>query len=530
LFKKAYSKEVVMKNYFATLPVLFFAAWPSFAADSNGYTAQYECRSGGPKCNVDVVALASQACQQTITSSTSPKNDWSAVNWSNDVICIQAGDHTARGTLGIQVSGTESKRKVLRYFRPNDTNDNPWKQDIANRAKIRNISINGAGYWIFDRLTVDGNGSSNEGIQLVQNSGVHHLILNRMLIQNLNSSLIEMHSNNGPEITVQNSVIRSTITRNDGGENMCIELGNVKRARIVNNEIYDCDKSISSGDGNNSILDAKIENNDLYVSSDSHTDCNGRYTPSDPNAACATTEAIVSLKSGGTASQPVEIIHNRFWGARVSDTTLIGGGNAGEAPAISISANYVTQAHYVLLLNNIIWDVQAGISNWWGTPNHTSIIGNIIYGVKRYHSYWESYAMRLHDMDKIEVYLNSIIGADATWLNFSSTVTNADIRCNVVVDSGPILTGGTGFGVQADDNVFFNTPLFEVNSQKRSKYFSNASDAKTGTYCFNSRLLTGPERVCIPNVVPTSASPHLASCPSSIGSRLDIGINDKPPY
>ena len=50
---------------------MFMAAWPSFAADRNGYTAQYECRAGGPNCNVDVATYVAHACDQTITSADS---------------------------------------------------------------------------------------------------------------------------------------------------------------------------------------------------------------------------------------------------------------------------------------------------------------------------------------------------------------------------------------------------------------------------------------------------------------------------
>jgi hypothetical protein len=75
-----------MTKYFAAL-LIFLAAWPSHAADLNGYTAQYECRAGGPNCNIDVVTLTNQACQQTIN----PGDAWNTINWSNNVICIASG-------------------------------------------------------------------------------------------------------------------------------------------------------------------------------------------------------------------------------------------------------------------------------------------------------------------------------------------------------------------------------------------------------------------------------------------------------
>ena len=62
---------------------MLFVAWPSFAADPNGYTAQYECRAGGQYCNVDVTALGSRAdlcerrhpCGAPTVNSTLPLQD-----------------------------------------------------------------------------------------------------------------------------------------------------------------------------------------------------------------------------------------------------------------------------------------------------------------------------------------------------------------------------------------------------------------------------------------------------------------------
>ncbi|MEK7382711.1 MAG: hypothetical protein AAB262_05430 [Elusimicrobiota bacterium] len=61
--------------------VMLLAAAPARAADLNGYTALYECRAGGPNCDVDVAALAALPCDQIITAATAPATDWSAINW-----------------------------------------------------------------------------------------------------------------------------------------------------------------------------------------------------------------------------------------------------------------------------------------------------------------------------------------------------------------------------------------------------------------------------------------------------------------
>lgn len=490
---------------------------PVFAADQNGYTARYECRAGGPSCDVDVAALGARTCDQVVTAST----PWSSINWSNNTICLQADDHTAKGVLTIptSASGSASNYKVLRYYRSGDTNDNPWAQ--SQRATLKGIRIDGADYWLIHRVTINGNGSnSNSGLELTMNGGASNIIVNKILAENFQYSIIRTFDN-GPNITLQNSVIRKTIVHPDY-ENQCIELDSTSRARVVNNEVFDCNKAISSGNGDPTLLDAKIENNDLYVSQDAHTDCAGNHQPGGP---CATNEAIISFKTGGTAAEPVEIIHNRIWGARSGDGTLMGNYNWGEAPSISLSqAPEGYDANYVLVKNNIIWDAQAGISNWWGTPDHVSIIGNIIYDIQK-RTQWDVFPIRLNRMENVEVYLNTIVDSPETWLKLSGDVRETDVRCNVSINSGAIM-GTVSSSTQIENNAFYNTPVHATGAPELSISRQNAADAQHQNYCFYRKLQTGAEQVCIPNAKPTTSSPHLKACAANVGSRSNIGIND----
>ena len=518
-------KEVVMTKYFAAL-LTFFIAWPSIAADLNGYTAQYECRAGGPNCNVDVAALGNRSCDQTIAAST----PWSSINWSNSTICLENGDHTSKGTLTIPSSanGTSGNYKVLRYTRSGDTNDDPWNQSTGNRVKLRGVSINGADYWIIHRLTIDGDGASNFGIHYVKNSGVTNIIVNRLLVEDFSMTIVATE-NNGPNITIQNSVIRNAHVTPTAEYN-CIELSSASGVRIVNNEIYDCNKAISSGDGNPSIPDAKIENNDLYTSPAVYTDCNGNYTPWNPNSVCAAMEAIISLKTGGLSNQPVEIIHNRLWGARTGDGVAMSEGNTGEAFSISLTSNPNDPsgygAHYVLVKNNIIWDAQAGISNWWGTPHHVSIIGNIIYKIRAFDPRFSTFPIRLRRMDRVEVYLNTIIDSPETWIDVHNTdVTNSDIRCNIAITSGGNY-GGASSTTEIANNAFYGVPMFTTDMAETNIAMSNVSDAANVEYCFNRKLRTGAEKFCIPNARSTTTSPHYQACNNTLGTRTGIGIDD----
>lgn len=506
----------LLKRLFALSPLCLLTNI-ALGADQNGYTAQYECRAGGAYCNVDVSHLANRACDQVIT----PSMPWSSINWSNNTICLQAGDHTAKGVLDIPSSanGSSNNYKVLRYYRSGDTNDNPWSQ--SQRATLKGVRVNGSDYWLFHRIAIDGNGSNtHSGFELTMHGGANNIIVNRILAENFQYSIVRTF-NNGPNITIQNSVIRKTVVHPEY-ENQCIELDSTSRARVVNNEISDCNKAISSGNGDPSLLDAKIENNDLYVSEDAHTDCAGNRMPGGP---CATNEAIISFKTGGTAAEPIEIIHNRIWGARSGDGTLMGNYNWGEAPSISLSqAPEGYTANYVLVKNNIIWDAQAGISNWWGTPNHVSIIGNIIYDIKR-RTQWDVFPIRLNRMENVEVYLNTIIDSPETWLKLSGEVRETDVRCNVSLNSGRLM-GTVSSSTQIENNAFYNTPVYSTGNPSSNISSQNASDARHEAYCFYRKLQTGAEQVCIPNARPTTASPHFQACAASVGSRPNIGIND----
>src|SRR5262245_33000136 len=57
-----------------------------YTADQNGYTAEYECATGGAHCNINVTGLAAQACGQIVETGTA----WASINWSNTVICLRA--------------------------------------------------------------------------------------------------------------------------------------------------------------------------------------------------------------------------------------------------------------------------------------------------------------------------------------------------------------------------------------------------------------------------------------------------------
>ena len=151
-----------MAKYFAALLIMFFVAWPTHAADLNGYNALYECRAGGPNCNVDVATLTNTACDTTITTADSMATITSKLA-NNRFICVQNGNYVSKGRWELPNRGTAGARKVLRYTRTGDNDDEPWNQSEANRAILHSIYTPGTNYWILHRLTIDRNQTTTGG-------------------------------------------------------------------------------------------------------------------------------------------------------------------------------------------------------------------------------------------------------------------------------------------------------------------------------------------------------------------------------
>lgn len=514
-----------MKRLFACTLMLFAAA-PTLAADANGYTARYECRAGAPVCNVDVAQIVQRNCDQIVTPST----PWSAINWSNNTICIQNGDHTAKGVLVVSASGSASSRKVLKYYGANDSSDDPWSP-THSPAKLSGIQINGADYWIIHRLTVDGNwSSSNPGINFVNSSDADYNIINRVLVQNFDETLVLIGYGGNDDNTIQNSVLRNT-KPNITHENQCIALrGGSINKRVVNNEIYNCNKATFAEEGYSPHGGLVLENNDVYLTSDRYTDCNGNYTPNGP---CSDTEGVAFDSKGGATSGNIgRIINNRAWGMRPGDKNLSQSGGGWAVSLSNVTDTYPGDGtDYFLIQNNIFGDMDLAIWNYYNGPGHNSIVGNLIYDVYD-HGGQVQYStdqggISFKWLANSEIYLNTFVNARPIIHSWGSG-TNNDIRCNVFVGGGA-KTGSFADGTQVDGNAFYGVASTTTGTSTSNITYSNAADAKMESYCFYRKNRTGAERICVPNARPTATSPHLKACGSDIGTRPDVGINNTYP-
>jgi hypothetical protein len=387
-----------------------------------------------------------------------------------------------------------------------------------------------------------------------------NIIVNRVLIESFGSWITTDDSSNH---VIQNSVIRS-FKKGAGRDIGCINLGNVTNVYIVNNEIYNCTDGVVATDGAPSTAGSVIENNDFYVS--------GSYVSG--TKTCV--ENAVDIKSGGTAANPVRVIHNRAWGFYMTDTSCGGTGSSGAAMAAHCP-NCVS-ANYVLFQNNIITGSASGIvTSNPGTQNH-SLIGNILYDISNVNEPNWQYPMLTSKASNSEMYFNTAIVANRTFAGGP----NDDVRCNVFIDSGS--TAGTvdaggqkdyqtyyGTATAGESNVKGNytlnlesgwtlcTTLGCTSTQDTTGYsvgdiVRHSADPKTdctsatdsdcflykvtsvgvsgqvqavrGPYTFYRKLRTRPEQVFIPYARAHSSAPENHTCPSTTGNRTGIGINN----
>jgi len=492
-------------------------ALPALAADLNGYTAQYECRAGNLNCDVDVNTIVNRPCDATITTADSistinNKLD-TTVDANNDdsiVICANAGDYRLIGIgqryynpqVIISVDGTA---RVWRVLRLTPRGDDPWNIPIAQQAIFRKIDVLGS-YWIIHRLSFKTGGTFSSLLRIGENKDVGNIIADRIFLES------GTFTNRGSKkiVTLQNSVLKRNFWQGRAGQDrQCVRGsgGNVD-FHIVNNEVYDCGDNILLQSGGTPPAPGwypgtVIENNDLYQTSYSYCDSDG--TPN-PNGLYSAGENAIDIKSGGVPNNILRVINNRMWGFKRTDTSCASTGSGGNA-VITHGAT-----RYTLIKNNIIFDTVGGFATPNSGTSKISLVGNVINS--------ETTGMsNLRKSNDDEFYMNTFYDTPE-WI--SSGGSGHDAQCNVLINAGT-----QSSGVQADNNVYYNTPGQLKNPGTNDLVFQSVSDAKNEDFCFYRKLRTNPELYCIPNLKPTTQSPHNNLCPNGVGSRTSKGIDDR---
>jgi len=431
--------------------------------------------------------------------------DWNNINSSSKrIFCVKPGDYTGVGKITLTASGVSSNKRYLRYYDPADPSGktHPVKMIESKRAVVQQLEFSGGAYWVVDGLTA--RRSSGGALVLFANvTGTNFNIVNRILAEGGGSGQIDFKGP-GTDNTIQNSVIRKTVLVPQRDIH-CVWVGpGSTNARIVSNEIVDCagDGIQTHRNGSDGVI---IADNDIYLTSAMYRNVNGE------ERACA--ENALDFKGGSrvtgqtTSDKWMRVENNRIWGFRRTYTNCGGDGSAGEA------VNMHGSARNIFFKGNIVFDSPYGVSSPNTSPTNNSLIDNLFYDIKN---------ISIADLGKAqkwEVYLNTIVQTPK-WISGAKSV--HDIRCNILVSAGA--AGGSG---GADYNVYYNTP--GRLSGGSDLVFTNAADSKNTDFCFERKLWTGKETVCIPNAKPTAGSPHLnySFCDASLGSRTGIGVDNR---
>lgn len=441
--------------------------------------------------------------------------DWDDINDpAYRIFCVQPGDYTGVGTIDLQEDGAAGQERWIRYYDPQDPTDgrHPVGRGDSEHAVIDALRFDDADYWIVHELTVRGDWTA---VQLV--NGAQHNVLNRLLVEGSRIQIRDGSHDNA----VQNSVIRDApmVPQSD---RVCVILSGASQGpdvaihgtRIVNNEIVDCTDSIQlyRPDGATHGIDfggTIIDENDLYLTSATYSDCAGTL---DPQGDCACAENGVDIKAAGTDSDNiVQVSNNRIWGWQRTDTDCGGTGSWGAASVVHMGAEYT------LYQANIVWDSARGLT--FGNNNH-SAIDNVVTSIENPVDD-QGYAILLLGPSS-EAYRNVVVDSH-DWGQVAGD--DGDWRCNTFISAGQG-RGTPGSGVVADYNFYYESEQLALPGD-HDIVQALAADAQHTELCFLAKRWTGPEEICLPDAAPTAASPHADACDPNLGSRAGVGVDDE---
>lgn len=289
-------------------------------------------------------------CNGPRTFIISSNDDWKRINDSLfDVFCVLPGDYTTSGPVVISQHGSAAKPKWLLLNDPANPTDetHPVKLAVGKRAILKQLVMDGASYWMVDRIAIDGSLGSNQII-----NGATDVVWNRMLVEDVSNTAAVALNHGVRNITIQNSVIRNMVPkpRVDLG---CIEHERDTNTRILSNELYNCASNGIQLSGAGSSGSIAVENNDVYLTSQHY--CNTLTGRLDPSGTHSASEDGYVLK-GYSGDATVLIRNNRFWGLRPSLSRC---GTTSNVPASGVNLGAGnTVVRNVIVVDNIFDDIR----------------------------------------------------------------------------------------------------------------------------------------------------------------------------
>jgi MYXO-CTERM domain-containing protein len=506
----------------------------SATADLNGYASRYGVDLGVPP-----------PCDLTVTSADSLATIEAALDDPlARCVCFEPGDYTGVGIITLHLDGTPTARRWARLA--GDSVTHPVELAVAQRATLKGLQMNGADHWVLHRLAFT-LGSFHDGVCIAAAPYQSDLssdgcVYDRLLIDGCDGTGFRFMpgNNSGGQGQHFDNVIQKTVVRNAtpvdpryGSDHNGVAVAQ-SNLHIVDSEISNVYVAIDVGLSPFAASEAGlvVENCDLFVEPTYYYDGSGRPSSLGPYSA---SKGLVWLGQGGSAQNPVRFLHNRLWGARTPDTTIVGSMRAGggfvfqlfnqpNSDLTDVEPGW-SGPRFVEFANNLIFDSEQGLVGYWQSrpDGRLSIVGNLIFDLRSNPNGDDTRALELRGRARSEVYFNTVLRG-GKWLDGSDDVSNLDVRCNLVAQSE---AGGLapGTGTQVDFNGFYASPPLTTELPHHDLRLAADPDAGAAL-CFFRRLLSGPERVCVRGASPTAASPHRGRCDPAVGSRAGIGVDD----
>ncbi len=378
---------------------------------------------------IELILLLAPACDLVIAEAA----DWARVNDANKrIVCVLPGDYSyaETGAIRLSASGTPEAPRYLiaRDERNPDDQTHPAKLPPARQSVISNFSLEGS-HWIIDRMVIRNSPRSN----FVQ-GGASHNLMDRLLVDGAQRAGIYFRD-------ARNNILRRSVLMDPplrpGADNVHVYVGpNAGRVTLSDNEFINGSKSVEVGpDGLGNVT---IQGNDMYVTSDRYTDCEGNLYP---QGLCSCSEMQLVLKGVDLPGSTITIEGNRIWGMRPNDNRCASSGSPGHGIRIGTGRN-VHQVSQIRVANNIVWDNQ-----YYGI-----FVGN--------------------NVREVLIERNLISRAN---VGIQNSYSGADIQGNIFISNAEHYRG-------ADDRLFGNM-------------FVQADDVPEAV-CVDVRPWTGPERKC----------------------------------
>lgn len=435
---------------------------------------------------------------------------------SYNVFCLNPGRYSA---IELTTSGNSGQP---RYIIPNQSpNTEPWRKSNSENVIIESIEID-AGYWNIHGVSI---GEDHRGPYRIVHlqSRANNVVLNRTLIEG-GRAMVDMGDGSNHN-TIQNSVLRNTQIV-PGQDSHCIyHADGSSYNKVLNNEIYNC-----AGDG----LQLKggvgtiIENNEIYITSDLYTDCNGRRT-SNGNCSCA--ENVIDVKGTGASSFDTKLTFrgNIGYGYRPTDSACAGSGGARTALNFQTGTtdgdSRPIQATYSLIENNVIFDSPLALNS--SSTRNITMRNNVLYGSLDQDD--GAFLLGANPASQ-EFYHNTIVSTHegVTWLKFSPnrSLSQIDIKNNLVINSSQAKNLPSGSGTIIDNNGFVSTSATNLNGNPANDVVTSFNSSQFEPFCFTIHKYTNPTTKCLANVIPKAGNPAIDQGVNSVGQRSEVGIDN----